>query len=126
VTQDNAPEERAGGMPSRSRYGPLEVVVGERGVEAAIRLFKRVVLRDGILQTLKRRSHYESPGNAGAGRSGGDAAAPQAGAAGARPRNTGWNDNDGKGGNRPSRHWAQHTGKREYDGNAAVCRKLAI
>ncbi len=62
MTQDSAPEERSGGMPSRSRYGPLEVVVGERGVEAAIRLFKRVVLRDGILQTLKRRSRYEKPG----------------------------------------------------------------
>jgi len=62
VPQESAPEERSGGMPSRSRYGPLEVVVGERGVEAAIRLFKRVVLRDGILQALKRRSHYEKPG----------------------------------------------------------------
>lgn len=62
MPQDSAPEERSGAMPSRSRYGPLEVVVGERGVEAAIRLFKRVVLRDGILQTLKRRSHYEKPG----------------------------------------------------------------
>lgn len=62
MTQDNAPEERSGALPSRSRYGPLEVVVGERGVEAAIRLFKRVVLKDGILQALKRRSHYEKPG----------------------------------------------------------------
>lgn len=62
MTQDNSPQERSGATPSRSRYGPLEVVVGERGVEAAIRLFKRVVLRDGILQTLKRRSHYEKPG----------------------------------------------------------------
>ena len=62
MPQESAPEERSGGMPSRSRYGPLEVVVGERGVEAAIRLFKRVVLRDGILQALKRRSHYEKPG----------------------------------------------------------------
>jgi len=62
VPQDSAPEERSGSMPSRSRYGPLEVVVGERGVEAAIRLFKRVVLRDGILQALKRRAHYEKPG----------------------------------------------------------------
>jgi small subunit ribosomal protein S21 len=62
VPQESAPEERSGAMSSRSRYGPLEVVVGERGVEAAIRLFKRVVLRDGILQALKRRSHYEKPG----------------------------------------------------------------
>ena len=48
--------------PSAARYGPVEVVVGERGVEAAIRLFKRLVLKDGILQALRRRAHYEKPG----------------------------------------------------------------
>jgi small subunit ribosomal protein S21 len=50
-------------MPVRRRGGAVEVVVGERGVEAAIRLFKRLVLRDGVLQALKRRSHYEKPGD---------------------------------------------------------------
>jgi small subunit ribosomal protein S21 len=54
-------EHRAAAQP-RQRYGALEVVVGERGVEAAIRLFKRVVLKDGILRDLKRRSRYEKPG----------------------------------------------------------------
>ena len=49
-----------GGM---SRRRPLEVTVGDRGVEGAIRLFKRLVLRDGILRDLKRRSHYEKPGD---------------------------------------------------------------
>jgi small subunit ribosomal protein S21 len=49
-------------MPVPARYGPVEVVVGERGVEAAIRLFKRLVLKDGVLQALKRRAHYEKPG----------------------------------------------------------------
>ncbi|MGH7411922.1 MAG: 30S ribosomal protein S21 [Candidatus Methylomirabilis sp.] len=34
----------------------------DRGVESAIRLFKKLVLRDGILKELKRRSHYEKPG----------------------------------------------------------------
>jgi small subunit ribosomal protein S21 len=41
----------------------LEVTVGGRGVEGAIRLFKRLVLRDGILRDLKRRAHYEKPGD---------------------------------------------------------------
>ncbi len=50
-----------GGATSRRR--PLEVTVGDRGVEGAIRLFKRLVLRDGILRDLKRRSHYEKPGD---------------------------------------------------------------
>ncbi len=47
----------------QSRLGSVEVIVGERGVEAAIRLFKRLVLKDGILQALKRRAHYEKPGD---------------------------------------------------------------
>jgi len=63
VSIDNGRGERAGEAPARRRYGPVEVIVGERGVEAAIRLFKRLVLKDGILQTLKRRSHYEKPGD---------------------------------------------------------------
>ncbi|MEK7205473.1 MAG: 30S ribosomal protein S21, partial [candidate division NC10 bacterium] len=29
----------------------------------AIRLFKKLVLRDGILRDLKRRAHYEKPGD---------------------------------------------------------------
>ena len=45
------------------RHRPLEVTVGDRGVEGAIRLFKRLVLRDGILRDLKRRSRYEKPGD---------------------------------------------------------------
>ena len=47
------------GLP---HHRPLEVTVGDRGVEGAIRLFKRLVLRDGILRDLKRRSRYEKPG----------------------------------------------------------------
>lgn len=46
-----------------SRHRPLEVSVGDRGVEGAIRLFKRLVLRDGILRDVKRRAHYEKPGD---------------------------------------------------------------
>lgn len=55
-----------GGFPaggSAPRHRPLEVTVGDRGVEGAIRLFKRLVLRDGILRDLKRRSRYEKPGD---------------------------------------------------------------
>ena len=48
---------------ARARYGAVEVVVGDRGVDAALRVFKRLVLKDGILQTLKRRAHYEKPGD---------------------------------------------------------------
>ncbi len=48
---------------ARARYGAVEVVVGERGVDAALRLFKRLVLKDGILQTLRRHAYYEKPGD---------------------------------------------------------------
>jgi small subunit ribosomal protein S21 len=46
-----------------ARHRPLEVRVGERGIEGALRLFKKLVLRDGLLRDLKRRSHYEKPGD---------------------------------------------------------------
>ena len=49
--------------PSRPRHRALEVTVGERGVEGAIRLFRKLVQRDGILRDLKRHSRYEKPGD---------------------------------------------------------------
>ena len=45
-----------------SRRHPLEVTVNDGGVESALKLFKRLVLRDGILRELKQRRHYEKPG----------------------------------------------------------------
>lgn len=50
----------AGSPPAHRR--PLEVIVDERGVESALRAFKRLVLRDGILRELKRKKSYEKPG----------------------------------------------------------------
>lgn len=40
----------------------LEITVDERGVESALRAFKRLVQRDGILRELRRRQSYEKPG----------------------------------------------------------------
>lgn len=59
--QDGDGFSPTGGGPPRHR--PLEVTVGDRGIEGAIRLFKRLVLRDGILRDLKRRAHHEKPGD---------------------------------------------------------------
>ena len=58
---------RSGYREGSSGYGSsrgrgLEVSVDERGVESALRAFKRLVTRDGILRDLKRRSRYEKPG----------------------------------------------------------------
>lgn len=51
----------AGGNPSSRR--PLEVIVGDRGIESALRAFKRLVLHEGILRELKRKRNYEKPGD---------------------------------------------------------------
>lgn len=51
----------AGANPSARR--PLEVIVGERGIESALRAFKRLVLHEGILRELKRKRNYEKPGD---------------------------------------------------------------
>ena len=47
--------EVRGDGPTRSRYGPVEVVVGERGVEAAIRLFKKLVRTCSSLKQCRRK-----------------------------------------------------------------------
>jgi len=40
---------------------PLEVVVGDRGIERAIKHLKRKMASEGILRELKRRRHYMKP-----------------------------------------------------------------
>ena len=57
--RDGSASSESGGL----RHRPLEVHVGERGLEGALRLFKKLVLRDGLLRDLKRRAHYEKPGD---------------------------------------------------------------
>ena len=40
---------------------PVEVIVGEKGVERAIKHLKRKMAAEGILRELKRRRHYMKP-----------------------------------------------------------------
>lgn len=40
---------------------PVEVVVGDKGVERAIKHLKRKMAAEGILRELKRRRHYMKP-----------------------------------------------------------------
>ena len=40
---------------------PVEVAVGEKGVERAIKHLKRKMAAEGILRELKRRRHYMKP-----------------------------------------------------------------
>lgn len=40
---------------------PVEVVVGDRGVDRAVKHLKRKMASEGILRELKRRRHYLKP-----------------------------------------------------------------
>jgi small subunit ribosomal protein S21 len=40
---------------------PVEVIVGDKGVERAIKHLKRKMASEGILRELKRRRHYMKP-----------------------------------------------------------------
>ena len=64
VFERNGNENYRAEGPRQARRGqPLTVVVDDRGIEAALRVFKRLVLKDGLLKDLKRRAHFEKPGD---------------------------------------------------------------
>src|SRR5262245_56762677 len=49
-------------MPSEAiQCKPLEVSVGDKGIERAIKHLKRKMAAEGILRELKRRRHYMKP-----------------------------------------------------------------
>jgi len=61
---ESGPAERSQPEGRRPvRRGPLTVVVDDRGIEAALRVFKRLVLKEGLLKDLKRHAYFEKPGD---------------------------------------------------------------
>ena len=64
--EDAPPQTDRGGdgapAPVR-RAQALTVTVDDRGVESALRTFKKLVMREGLLKDLKRHEHYEKPGD---------------------------------------------------------------
>lgn len=49
-------------MPSDAiQCKPLEVPVGDRGIERAIKNLKRKMATEGVLRELKQRRHYMKP-----------------------------------------------------------------
>ena len=49
-------------MPSEAiQCKPLEVTVGDKGIERAIKHMKRKMAAEGILRELKSRRHYMKP-----------------------------------------------------------------
>ncbi len=49
-------------MPSEAiQCRPLEVPVGDRGLERAIKMIKRKLASEGVLRELKMRRHYMKP-----------------------------------------------------------------
>jgi small subunit ribosomal protein S21 len=50
------------GTPSDAiQVRPLEVSVGDKGIERAIKHLKRKLSAEGIVRELKKRRHYEKP-----------------------------------------------------------------
>lgn len=47
--------------PEALQCKPVEVIVGDKGVERAIKHLKRKMAAEGILRELKRRRHYMKP-----------------------------------------------------------------
>lgn len=68
---NSEPEQRRWERPERSRGenggsrrgAALTVVVDDRGIEAALRVFKKLVMKEGLLKEIKRHEHYEKPGD---------------------------------------------------------------
>jgi len=56
------PYSRDGRDRRDSRSQALTVYVDERGIEPALRAFKKLVAKEGLLKDLKRRQSYEKPG----------------------------------------------------------------
>lgn len=48
--------------PALRSHG-LCVVVDDRGIESALRTFKRAILKEGLLKELKRHAYFEKPGD---------------------------------------------------------------
>ena len=64
--EDENPVEKTQQTPQSSsseaiQCKPLEVMVGDRGIERAIKHLKRKMASEGILRELKRRRHYMKP-----------------------------------------------------------------
>ncbi len=51
-------------QPDRRRpRGALTVVVDARGIEVALRVFKRLIMKEGLLKDIKRHAYFEKPGD---------------------------------------------------------------
>lgn len=48
--------------PALRSHG-LCVVIDDRGIESALRTFKRVILKEGLLKELQRHAYFEKPGD---------------------------------------------------------------
>lgn len=55
------PPVSAQNPPDAIQCKPVEVIVGDKGVERAIKHLKRKMAAEGILRELKRRRHYMKP-----------------------------------------------------------------
>src|SRR5262249_30975828 len=56
---ENKGKEMGVGEPVQCK--PVEVLVGDRGVDRAVKQLKRKMAAEGVLRELKRRRHYMKP-----------------------------------------------------------------
>lgn len=61
IDRTETPHARRHRPMLRSRA--LAVVVDDRGIESALRTFKRLILKEGLLKELKRHAYFEKPGD---------------------------------------------------------------
>lgn len=59
MTDGNERDTSVLGQPIQCK--PVEVVVGDRGLERAIKQLKRQMANEGILRELKQRRHHMKP-----------------------------------------------------------------
>ena len=59
--QDRRPRSYRGEDRPAHRQRALTVFVDERGIEPALRAFKKLIQKEGLLKDLKRRQHHEKP-----------------------------------------------------------------
>src|SRR5438309_548205 len=61
---ESEPAERSPDSRRHARRGQaLTVFVDDRGIEAALRVFKRLVIKEGLLKDIKRHAYFEKPGD---------------------------------------------------------------
>jgi small subunit ribosomal protein S21 len=64
IDDTEPPRTRPSVFRQTGHIGPIRVLVGDQGMDQALRDFKNRVAREGVLSDVRRRSRYTPPGEA--------------------------------------------------------------